>query len=322
MEHTLSEAIKSAIGSSDPEVMARVTDLVTVMNQQMQNMKDAIGAENGEDQTEIDGANDAVAQCNTDMQLAFTGATGVDFHNYETETEREEHRLCRVQQDLDWNDRETQRTNAQTESDDAVNAIPSCLVNFADNMYMLSVCMQSASTWYDDHKSDLDSQIGVFNTAAETFDNKTTECNQAQDDFEADFCLYSSALTSACSIHTTCYNETTETRGTLVSSAGNKETSQKELWLSICRIECLIGLFTDAASADLDLNSVQACNEAAACDTSSLNLNYPAADAKEPCDTATATWNTSEYTSMTVSYNSAYDGKTETAIQTLNVCID
>jgi outer membrane murein-binding lipoprotein Lpp len=310
LQDTLGDTIMQSITNSDPDAMARISDdFVKVLGDQMTAIKAAVSAENSELQTAVSDAGNVVVNCNSAKQTSFdSGATSVNHLNWKVHQLREDHIQCRTQEVAAVDDAVKECESAQGVAQTAAFNQPSCSCG-ADNSDKKAAlaCFGSTDQWILDDLEPLEAAEAMCVTKEQTKKDTSGLCNRNQTNFESSFCAYSIKLGAVCDTLATCHANALAAYNGIEGRGKLQEVSHKELWTAVTRVDCLIKLFSKAKTENLKENDVNGCLKVSVV-TSDLDIIYPGADSKEPCDTSTTIWNRTEYTTLNQTHIQALEG--------------
>jgi hypothetical protein len=290
--------------AKDPDVMARLpSDIVEAFANQSAAIEQAIYDENANNQVEMDAAVQAMATCNTNMQNGFTADAGVDELNAVVYGSRNEHAGCRGLEDDHVTLWQSLCDDAQDKSNAFYSAEPDCLGSTAEYIdkdeYL--TCTTATGVWYEAHYSGFSAAVTKCDNQYDVKESYHGWCDNNQTHFETAYVAYATRLSDTCTTFDTCYTSALGHHTELTSNMTGKETSQKELYKAVSKLNCLIAIFETATSENLIAGAVESCVNAAV-DTSHLDITYDAVPSPEPCDVTTATWNATEYSNLNASH--------------------
>merc|ERR1719454_645600 len=251
-----------------------------------------LGQEQKTNQQLVSDANARVAECNTARNNAYAGAEGVDARLTASNAARVQHDGCRTNENAAIEDRKGSCEKFVEEK--------YCEMHEDDYNYF-------AASDPGQHELLPQKLLNTIANAGECKDDLAQEgvvnqnCDDKQKSFELKFCLYDQKLTSTCRTLDSCYSEKIEERKTVVESIQELEKNQKVVYKMVQKVKCYVDKmktkFTTLAKSD-----IQECENRDP-STTTLDIDYPAADKKLPCDLSLlangapgdSTWTAAEY---------------------------
>jgi len=236
-------------------------------------------------------ANDQCAKCNQETNDRFSNK--VDAFKSGMEEARSKHAVCRVGdqednmgEDKTCGDEKTTCDDQDTYAEEAHDAGPHCTCEEKLSAAAAEkVCLQKAVDWGAEFNTELGVKITACDGAKEVATQIAEECDRDQRLFEVAFCSYEVSLTTTCQSHSACYDAAVLNRGIEMTNLKLKEASEKIMWKSCKKVRC----YLDMLDADVvDQQGFDDCKQLKT-DTSHLDVVYPAAPAKEDCDTTDVT---------------------------------
>jgi hypothetical protein len=286
----------------DPQTMSRLPAgwLASIVTQ-MQEMRDAVEAENAKDQVEISTASSAVAKCNADRTAEFVA---VDKLKGQVSTGRNTHATCRNSHVGLVNLAQTTCADFESSSTLSCDKKPNCACDTAGCATGKAnvACQAKLATWLTTYQRDLINKDSDCDTKNSDVASKHTQCNQAQSNFESYHCELSQKLLATCLELDNCYSTNKATYESLEVAVKVKEVSQKKMWVAEKKISCYLNVFAKAEAGgtlvDADItNCVQIQINA-----DHLNIQYASLPAKDACDVSLAYWQTNEYDVLVAKY--------------------
>lgn len=250
-----------------------------LLQDQFDNLLRQLAEEKNTNQNLVLAENAKVTQCNTDRDTAYNADPGgVNVRLATQQGARRAHNACRA----------SENTHIETRQDKCDNFVSQKFCEYVDDTHAANSDNQHTIFATDD-EGDLLAKLMTTITHATECKNalasektKSGECDAAQVEFELRFCEYDQVLTDTCQVLDACYLRTTTDRQAVVDGVKELETNQKVVYKMIQKVKCYVdkmqSKFKTLTNADL-----AAC-ESMSIDASSLNINYPDADQKAPCD--------------------------------------
>jgi len=303
----LQEAVDSRVNAkagSDAPLTQTIAD--AILNQ-FAALEAFLVAEQIAQQLVATNSNDKIKSCNSQVG---NNMIAVDELDADVVTKRGEHKSCRVTEDVNM---DTAGTDCQTYYDAGtsfVSKAPDCACLYSStstvvdmtNAVALKQCYDDHHKWIEDHALFL-SKKATCESSSTTFDQKNVACNNAQGDFERDFCAYAVKLTDTCKTYTTCmapvgfptlnfeHANAKQNIKTLVSA-------HKAAFVSVKTATCFVNLLTKSVISQAE---VTACS-AETHDTAHLDVVYPDKVEGDDCDDSGASptpgsvqWHNAEY---------------------------
>lgn len=250
-----------------------------LLQDQFDNLLRQLAEEKNTNQNLVLAENAKVTQCNTDRDTAYSADPGgVNVRLATQQGARRSHNACRA----------SENTHIETRKDKCEGFVNQAFCQYVDDTHAADSDTQHQIFATDGQGDLLDKLMNTITTATECKDAlanekvKSGECDSSQAEFELRFCEYDQILTDTCDALDACYTRTTTDRGLVVDGVKELETNQKVVYKMIQKVKCYVdkmqSKFKTLTNADL-----AAC-ESMSIDASSLNINYPDADPKAPCD--------------------------------------
>lgn len=122
----------------------------------------------------------------------------------------------------------------------------------------------------------------TFDNATTSHDRKVTACNQAQAQFEQDFCVWRAELSDACSTLSVCHQRALEQYSSRTSQIQGLVEQWKIEWTGLEKILCFVGIWLNDNS--VTNQTLDSCNQMDV-DTSMFDMTFPDAPPQGSCDT-------------------------------------
>lgn len=120
--------------------------------------------------------------------------------------------------------------------------------------------LADAAAWATQHKQGLADAIAAYTTAKNNFDeaktasdDKAEECDDAQWNFEKNFCLFDQSVATICSSRTSCVTREEANRDTKRTELEAKVSAEKLILKSCSKVRCYLSLIKGDVSAVGDL---------------------------------------------------------------------
>jgi len=220
------------------------------------------------EQAEVDRANVEVAQCNRQKEADWI-AENTDTLRTDMEGARTAHTACRTDEIIHLNAMQAQCAKFR-------DARSSC-----DWPY-----------WFDEHGGN--GSLVTTITEGQKCHSEivrtnpiSANCDNLQDKFEDEFCEYFSSKNKTCWDHTLCYERETAERAEEVAFVKKREHSLKlqhrMLKINQCFIELMQGAEDAENAQEIETSHMQQCADKVY-DLTHLDITYPDAEPKAPCD--------------------------------------
>jgi len=270
-EKLTAEAVRTGeTPSMGPKIREGVDTALTTLEQELK-------AEKISNDDTFKAANDAVAQCNRNLDKAFSRTGGVnDFMNL-VSTAKGSHYTCRGKEDEERSDEKTQCDSRDTYAQSSHDAGPKCPCGELTTAASEKQCLQETLNWGERYNTELGNRITKCTASAQKAAVTAQKCDVDQSSFETAFCEYDIVLTGACSAKTDCYKLAMIERGKVQKDLQVKETSEKIMWKSVKKVSCYLDMLDatkvtpdgfekckslDSSTTHLDLVFLPAVDEA------------------------------------------------------------
>merc|ERR1719367_564623 len=257
--------------------------LAEIIMQMEKNVINVTLVNHDEDQREVDRGHQAIADCSTVMQEAFSDPTsGVNFLKNAMEANNNTHFTCRAAQAATNSTKEDKCSSYDVFAKSLDATKPNCACNLpASTSEEWFECMKTSETWFVDNTAAFGQHKDSCNTAINELDNQKQKCETDQTAFELAHCSYGQILISTCSTYEECHTKTEKNFGDTKKDVEASEAARKVEYTAAKHVICYVGVLN--ASADSKSAALAAC-ENATYDTSVVHINYPDVPPALECD--------------------------------------
>lgn len=213
----------------------------------------------------VNDANAKVAACNTARNTAYsTPGTGVDARLAAQQEWRQKHNTCRGKEN----------TAIETRKDSCEKFVAEKICESQEgdyNHFLPADALMRTIENAAECKEDLADEVVV-----------STDCDVQQKKFELKFCQYDLKLTDTCNTLNSCYDHEIADRQLVVTGVGELEKNQKVVYNMIQKVKCYVDAMKNKFKT-LQHSDIAHC-EQMTLDAGVLNIDYPNAETKAPCD--------------------------------------
>lgn len=264
------------------DILPNSTFLDAVINQ-FEGVKSELLGDVSVHQGEVNQANAALTACNTNMQLSFNEANGVEDLAAKVGVERTDHSDCRV---LENSNKETKTTKCD---------------QFKGLVDSATCAELKSAPWLTSNGGGLVDAAKACATATSNLTNTSVQCDKEQETFERAFCDYAGALNTACGTHDGCWTRESGRRNTTYRDVRKLQVSHIAIWAAFSKANCFLNLLKKAAHTNLTESDMKNCTQLTP-NTTALDIAYPNASVRSNCSVipgspqpGNTSWRASEY---------------------------
>lgn len=264
------------LGDTENEALRVIRAFIT-------DMMSSIGIQFGEDQSEVDGARDAVIQCKTD---AIADKATAKRYKQTMEGSRREHKGCRRDEAYaaSLKNRACRIYHQHRKGD--LGVPPSCMgtdLEASDiastdkvNRKVMEQCLRLTKAWLDPlYAKYIECDEKTTNTT-----NFRDQCNIDQGEFERSYCTFAFSKETACNNQIRCRNEKLAARNATHDAVSVSEAARKADYVTGKLIKCYFDVF-EASNTDKPA-TLDTCAKLAV-STSQFDVVYHEVPAAAPC---------------------------------------
>jgi len=276
MESMLEDAIRV---SGTPTLSQRAYD---IMSSALDEIEAQLLVEKKDNDQEWVDANNAITQCETDMNEVFANDGGTNALKKKAEDDEKLHKTCRADED-DKNDDEKDKYDAMKAQETAATGKkPKCLTengclkktapregateaekiaNDLANAERVRDCLKLAGEWSEQYERPQKKANDAFKTAEGLADAKVKPCDDAQDQYETSFCDYKVSLDGACTVFDKCVKDTKAARASQKTILTDKQDAEKIILKACGKVRCYMQIIhqTGVNGANVKQADYDAC---------------------------------------------------------------
>jgi len=280
----------------------------------MENVLTGINTTHTEDQKEVNDANGANQQINTDLKTKLDEGGTINQASVDATKAQAAHNTCRTEQARLLVIKDEKNTSLRTAVQ--LSKAPDCIKEFLpptlDNIPKKVTCIQAVAKWAKTTNESLVTKFAAFNAATDAYNTEEAACVKSQQKLETDFCAYTTKFDAGCKKHASDFKTKRTASDDVYAAVKVSEQARKMQYVSASHIICFADIIllthtTNRFKTDVTAmtNKLAECKKATP-STSHLVITYPdhpsAIDCVGPIPTASRpcddTWNTERYKSQ------------------------
>jgi hypothetical protein len=225
-------------------------------------------------------ANGAVAQCNANMDKAFSRPLGVNGMKKVAFRAQSSHSSCRGIEDEERRDEKTNCDSRDTYAQSSHDAAPKCTCEGWKGAAVEKQCLEAALNWGEKYNTELGNKITKCAASVAKAAATAQKCDADQSSFEMAFCAYDIELTGACSAKTDCYKLQMINRDRIQKELKVKEASEKIMWKSVKKVGCYLDMLDASTVTEDEYAKCKSLDSS----TTHLDLLFPPAVDEAVCE--------------------------------------